>query len=169
VLARAGADFADTEIVTAPQHESERAHVVRRVLQELSQNVCQALEGSGCVVSRVVGDLLVELVDFTPTGRSLQLGHGYLISDYPLTREVLEAREPRVVSLHEEDAEPNEVRLLNELGFDSLLMLPLVVGDELWALVEVYRTGEQSFTEEDVAAARPILAQASDALLEAHN
>ena len=169
MFARAGGDFADTENVTAPQHEGERSHVVRRVLQDLSRDVCSALEGSGCVVSRVVGDLLVELVDFTPTGRSLQLGHGYLISDFPLTREVLEAREPRVVSLHEEDAEPNEARLLIELGFDSLLMLPLVVGDDLWALVEVYRSGERSFTEEDVATAQPILTRASDALLEAHS
>jgi GAF domain-containing protein len=154
--------------VTAPQHESsEHSRVVRGVLQDLTGEVCRALDGSGCVVSRVVGDLLVELVDYTPTGRSLQLGHGYLISDYPVTREVLELREPRVVSLHEASPEPNEAKLLHELGFDSLLMLPLVVGGELWALLEVYRSGEKSFSEEDVAAAEPILASAADALLAA--
>jgi GAF domain-containing protein len=152
--------------VTTPQHESsEHSRIVRGVLQDLTSDVCKALDGSGCVVSRVVGDLLVELVDYTPTGRSLQLGHGYLVSDFPLTREVLELREPRVVSLHDEDPEPNEARLLLELGFDSLLMLPLVVGDELWALVEIYRTGEKSFNEEDAAAVEPILTLAADALL----
>jgi len=88
-----------------------------------------------------------------------------MLTTFPLTREVLELREPRVVSLHDEDPEPNEARLLLELGFDSLLMLPLVVGDELWALVEIYRTGEKSFNEEDAAALEPILTLAADALL----
>jgi GAF domain-containing protein len=116
------------------------------------------------VISRVVGDLLVDLVEFTPDGRRLQLGHGYLISDYPLTREVLELREARAVSIHDDDPEPNEAKLLEELGFESLLMLPLVVGDELWALVEVYRSGEKTFGEDDVNAVEPLLASAADAL-----
>ena len=154
----------------APQFDSgEHSRVVRGVLQDLTRDVCQTLEGSGCVVSRVVGDLLVELVDFTPTGRSLQLGHGYLISDFPLTREVLEQREPRVVSLHDDEPEPNEARLLIELGFESLLMLPFVVGDELWALLEVYRTGDKSFADEDVDAVEPILTSAAGALLAARS
>jgi GAF domain-containing protein len=156
--------------VTAPQHDSgEHSRVVRGLLQDLCRDLCSKLDASGCVISRVVGDLLVDLVEFTPDGRRLQLGHGYLISDYPLTREVLELREARAVSLHDDDPEPNEARLLDELGFESLLMLPLVVGDELWALVEVYRSGETSFSEEDVAAAEPVLAAAGSALLRAGN
>jgi GAF domain-containing protein len=152
--------------MNAPQHDSgEHSRVVRGVLQELCRDLCSTLESSGCVISRVVGDLLVDLVEFTPDGRRLQLGHGYLISDYPLTREVLELRQARTVSLHDENPEPNEARLLNELGFESLLMLPLIVGEELWALVEVYRGGEKSFSDDDVAAAEPLLVAAGDALL----
>jgi GAF domain-containing protein len=134
-------------------------------LQDLCRTLCSTLDASGCVISRVVGDLLVDLVEFTPDGRRLQLGHGYLISDYPLTREVLELREPRAVSVHDDDPEPNEAKLLEELGFESLLMLPLVVGDELWALVEIYRSGDESFGDDDVAAVEPLLASAGDALL----
>ncbi len=156
--------------MTAHQHDSgEHSRVIRGVLQDLCGDLCGRVDGAGCVISRVVGDLLVDLVEFTPAGRRLQLGHGYLISDYPLTREVLELREPRAVSLHDEDPEQNEAKLLTELGFDSLLMLPLVVGDELWALVEIYRTGEKSFSEEDVAAIEPILTTAADALLAARS
>jgi GAF domain-containing protein len=154
--------------VTAPQHESgEHSRVVRSALHDLCRDLCTSLEGSGCLVSRVVGDLLVDLVEFTPSGRPFQLGHGYLVSDYPLTREVLELREARTVSVHDEDPEPNEVKLLEELGFDSLLMLPLVVGDELWGLVEVYRNGARTFDNADVAVAEPRLASASEALLKA--
>jgi GAF domain-containing protein len=156
------------QTVTAPQYESgEHSRVVRGVLQDLCRDLCSTLDSSGCVISRVVGDLLVDLVEFTPDGRRLQLGHGYLISDYPLTREVLERREARAVSLHDDEPEPNEARLLKELGFEALLMLPLSVGDELWALVEVYRSGDKSFGEDHVAAAEPLLASAGDAILRA--
>ncbi len=151
----------------ASQHDSsEHSRIVRGLLEDLCRELCEQLGGSGCVISRVVGDLLVDLVEFTSSGRRLQLGHGYLISEYPLTREVLELREPRTVSVLDEDPEPNEVKLLGELGFASLLMLPLVVGDELWALVEVYRN-EPSFDMDDVAAVEPLLASASDALMAA--
>jgi hypothetical protein len=44
-------------------------------------------------------------------------------------------------------------------------MLPLVVGDELWALVEVYGKRERAFGDADVEAAEPLLAAAADALL----
>jgi GAF domain-containing protein len=152
--------------VTAPQHDSgEQSRAVRGVLQDLCRELCGALDAAGCVISRVVGDLLVDLVEFTPDGRRLQLGHGYLISDYPLTREVLELREARAVSVHDEDPEPNEAKLLEELGFESLLMLPLVVGEELWALVEIYRSGGRSFGDDDAAAVEPLLASAGEALL----
>jgi GAF domain-containing protein len=151
--------------VPPPQDSSEHSRAVRGVLLDLCRELCGTLEGAGCVISRVVGDLLVDLVEFTPEGRRLQLGHGYLISDYPLTREVLEHRAARAVSLHDPDPEPNEAKLLEELGFKSLLMLPLVVGDELWALVEVYGESERSFEENDVAKATPLLDNAAEALL----
>ena len=152
--------------MTTPQNESsEHSRAVRNVLLGLCDDLCTALDGSGCVISRVVGDLLVGLVESAPDSRRLQLGHGYLISDYPLTREVLEQREARMVSLNEPNPEENEAQLLRELGFDSLLMLPLVVSDELWALVEIYGKGDRTFDDDDVAKAEPLLERPSDALL----
>ena len=154
--------------MTTPRDESgEHSRAVQGVLLELCRDLCETLGGAGCVISRVLGDLLVDLVEYVPDGRRIQLGHGYLISDFPLTREVLEQRSPRAVSLHDPNPEPNEARLLDELGFKSLLMLPLVIGDELWALVEVYGQGDRAFTDDDVVRAEPVLASAADELLAA--
>jgi hypothetical protein len=61
-----------------------------------------------------------------------------LISDYPLTQEVVVEREPRRVSLLEAEPEANEAALLQRLGFDSLLMVCLPAAGGCWGLVEVY-------------------------------
>ena len=57
----------------------------------------QALGANACTISRAIGDLLVGLVDYSPDG-PVQAGHGYLISDYPATREVLEHLRPQADS-----------------------------------------------------------------------
>src|SRR3954464_2869857 len=96
------------------------------------------------MISRVVGDLLVSLVEFSRGERAPDIGHEYLISDYPLTHEVITAGQLRAVSLLDDDPEPTEAELLEKLGFESLLMVCMPSGGTCWGLVEVY--GEsQSF------------------------
>ena len=50
--------------------------------------------------------------------------------------------------------------MLEELGFDSLLMVPLPVGGECWALVEIYRRGQATFPPEQVTLAEGFVARA---------
>jgi hypothetical protein len=83
------------------------------------------------------------------------LGHGYLISDFPLTEVSLRDGEPRIVSVLEEQADPREATLLQELELDSLLMLPLMATDGAWGLVEVYVNGRM-FGDADLARAQPV-------------
>ena len=102
------------------------------------------------MVSRALGDVLVQVAEHVEGTGTLQLGMGYLISDYPETKAVLESREPRVVRLADPDADPAEAALLHELRFGSLLMLALVADDEVWGLVEVYRKSEDGFTASEI-------------------
>src|SRR5438046_9705672 len=97
---------------------------VAELLGVTARAFVEVLEAPACTISRVIGDLLVDLIQHRRAGKPDRLGHGYLISDYPLTRTVIEEREPRTVFREDPDAEPSEVRLLQELGFDSLLMVP---------------------------------------------
>jgi GAF domain-containing protein len=115
-----------------------------------ARELSNALGADGCAVSRALGDVLVQVAEHLEGTGTLQLGMGYLISDYPETKAVLESREPRAVSLSDPDADPAEAALLHELRFGSLLMLALVAGDEVWGLVEVYRKGEGGFTAAEV-------------------
>ena len=129
---------------------------IRGVLETACRGLVESLDATACEISRVVGDLLVGLVEHSPgDGRSLDLGHEYLISEYPLTQEVIERGEARTVSLREEAPEPNEAQLLEKLGFDSLLMVCLPTATGCWGLVEAY-ADEKRFSEHDAAAAEQI-------------
>src|SRR5207253_1843439 len=74
--------------------------------------------------------------------------------------EVLEDRRPMTVAVSDPAADVHEVELLRELGFDSLLMLPMVCGEDLWGLVEVYDNRADGFATGDVDAARRVVERA---------
>lgn len=124
---------------------SERT--VSGLLNAACEDLATTLDATGCSVSRTIGDLLVELGQFMRMGEPLPLAL-YLVSDYPLTREVLDQGEPRVVSRDDPAADQAEAELLERLGFESLLMLPLRARRDTWGLVEVYRDGREFGTGE---------------------
>ena len=111
---------------------------VRGVLATTCRELVELLDATACAVSRVIGDLLVGLDEYTLSARPLEHGHEFLISDYPLTQEVVESGEPKQVSRLDPDADPKEAELLEKLGFESLLMVCLPSGGSCWGLVEVY-------------------------------
>ena len=136
---------------------------VRGVLATTCRELVELLDASACAVSRVIGDLLVGLDEYTLASRPLEHGHEFLISDYPLTREVVESGEPRTVSRLDPEAEATESELLAKLGFESLLMVCLPSGGECWGLVEVY-AGEQGFDETQAEVARRVARAAGERL-----
>jgi GAF domain-containing protein len=111
---------------------------VPSLLAATARALVERLSAEACTISRVIGDLLVDLVDYNPSGHPVQIGHGYLVSDFPLTLEVLDRLESRAVFLGDPDADEKEAELLRDIGFDSLLMVPIEAGSRPWGLAEVY-------------------------------
>src|SRR2546423_4311271 len=136
---------------------------VAELLGVTARAFVEVLDAPACTISRVIGDLLVDLVQHQRAGKPNRLGHGYLISDYPLTRAVIETREPRSVYAADPDADPAETTLLRELGFDSLLMLPLEAENAAWGLVEIYGNGRR-FDAADVELARALAVEVDGVL-----
>jgi len=126
-------------------------------LQQLVIAVVKELDAGAASASQMIGDVLLQVVEHVPGGGTLETGQGYLVSDYPLTQHVLGAREPRTVSAADPGADEAEARLLRELGYDSLLMLPVVVGEHVWGLMEVYATG-RAFSRDDARSAQGVVA-----------
>jgi GAF domain-containing protein len=115
---------------------------VNGVLRTACVELVEALDAEAAAISRVVGDLLVLLAGYRPGSERLDLGHEYLISEYPLTAEAIALGQSRAVSLLDEAPDPMEARLLEQLGFGSLLMVCLPAGQSCWGLVEVYAAGK---------------------------
>ena len=67
--------------------------------------------------------------------------------------------EPRSVSVLDDDPERNEAKLLEKLGFESLLMVCLPSGGTCWGLVEIYGEGT-TFDEGQAGIAHDIAIQA---------
>jgi GAF domain-containing protein len=146
-----------TESVKRATAALDQEQTVRGLLETACRQLVENLDAKACAISRVVGDLLVALAEFSRGQDPLELGHEYLISDYPLTLEVVQRGAARAVSLLEDSPEPNEAALLEKLGFESLLMVCLPAAGGCWGLVEVYADG-QRFGEEHSEIAQEIAA-----------
>jgi GAF domain-containing protein len=131
------------------------------LLAATAQELVDRLKADASTVSRAIGDVLILVTERAPEGRTLLMGQGYLVPDYPLTQAVLESGRPRTLTLDDDDVDPAEASVLEELGFASLLMLPLSIGGSTWGLVEVYRLEPIPFGTDDVRIAGEIVARTS--------
>ena len=125
------------------------------LLHTTTRELVEVVDGLACAISRVVGDVLIQVAEYAEDGRTLVLGHGYLITDFPVTESALRNDEPAVVSVLDPEPDPDEAALLGELGLDSLLMLPLSGPAGPWGLAEVYVNGRH-FDGDEIARARTV-------------
>ena len=123
-------------------------------LRALSRELVVQLDADACILSRVLDDLLIIVTQTAVDEESVGLGQGFLLSDYPATAAVMETGAPAALTLADDDVDELEARLLRELGFASLLMLPLEVAGTRWGLIEVYRRKPRAFTVADADLAR---------------
>lgn len=137
---------------------------VHDLLLDTARRLVERLDADACAISRVIGEVIVLMTELSVDGRSLTRGHGYLVSQFPLTQQVLADGVPLTLSLADADADPAEARVLGDLGYSALAMLSLHVGGEAWALVEVYRESSRPFDAGDLGAAAAILEEAGSAL-----
>jgi GAF domain-containing protein len=134
------------------------------LLGTTARTFVELLDAPACTISRVIGDLLVDLFQHQRSGRAERLGHGYLISDYPLTRRVIEERRPHTVFQGDPEADPSEVRLLKELGYDALLMVAIEAEEGAWGLVEVYGDNGRRFEDGDLRVAEQLAGEVGQVL-----
>ena len=136
---------------------------IRGLLGTACREAVGLFDATACAISRVIGDLLVGLDEHTTSGRPLAHGHEYLISDFPLTRVVVESGEPRWISRLDPDADEDESALLAKLGFESLLMVCLPTSDSCWGLLELYNE-HGPFNEEQAELAARYAARVGELL-----
>jgi diguanylate cyclase (GGDEF)-like protein len=138
-----------TEAATAIWSETEADGALRR----LAQGLTFVIGATGCVISKVDGPNLVDLVRHAL--RDIDLGEevAYLIADFPVTEQVLETGVARSVSFLDEDLDRGEAFVLRELQMNCCLLLALPVGGRSWGLVEVYDMRLRQFGQAETAIA----------------
>ena len=146
--------------VVAASAAIEAEKTVEGICNRLCKSLVFVVGATACSASRVVGDFLVDATEHAL--REVWLGDAaaYRISDFPLTAETLRTNQPRAVSFLGDDVDPAEAFILRELAMNALLMLPLQVSGRPWGLVELYEMRLRQFTEDDVAIAQFLTAQA---------
>jgi diguanylate cyclase (GGDEF)-like protein/PAS domain S-box-containing protein len=84
-------------------------------------------------------DVLVTLTDYenTVVAAVAEAETGFSLADYPLSRRVMEHKEPATVHVDDPDADAAERRFLESRGYRSLLMIPLVSRGESIGLMEI--------------------------------
>ena len=63
-------------------------------LHARAQSLRTRLDADALAISRVLGDVLIVVAFDVTEGVTLQFGQGFLVSDYPVTKRVLETGEP---------------------------------------------------------------------------
>lgn len=141
-----------------------RAHLDLAVtvhdVAQAAQRSLAGLQADHLDVALLDGDDLVQVEDSGWT--SLQ--SRYVVADYPATAAVLRGGPPLSVRTDDPDADPAEVRLLRELGFGSLLVLPLVDDGTPTGVIEVYSRAQRTFSDRQVRLGQLLADEVSDAL-----
>lgn len=122
-------------------------------LRARAHELVERLDANAAIISRVLGDALIVVTQTALDDRALGLGQGFLVSDYPPTKRVLETGTAAVLTLDDPAIDEAEAAILRELGYATVLMLPFELAGTRWGLVEVYRTDARPFTPAEITVA----------------
>jgi diguanylate cyclase (GGDEF)-like protein/PAS domain S-box-containing protein len=133
---------------------------LQEVLSLIAEEMVKATGAAGCTLSRWdrEADAVVTLTEWRQrrTEMTDEPGTSYALEDFPITRTVLEKRQPINILATDSDADLAVAALLQKDRSASLLMLPLVVGEQVIGLVEL----DESEREREFTAAEIRLCQA---------
>lgn len=80
----------------------------------------------------------------------------FLLADYPASQLTLNTASPVSIRVDDPSADPAEVRLLREIGFGTLLMVPVVDGADQLALIEWFCVATRDWSAAELRLARDI-------------
>ncbi len=137
------------------------------LLQEIAMRMTSVLDCHFCAISELdeASNAVRTLAEYDHAGRRLPDASPYRLSEFPLTRKVLDEQIPAVVNVDDANADPAEVAALRREGDRSLLMVPLIYrGDTIGLLEVVDQKRARSFSRQELRLAGAIAGQAAVAI-----
>jgi excisionase family DNA binding protein len=140
---------------------------VTELLAEIARRMTALLDCHFCAISELdeSAGIVYVLADYDHSGQRLPDTGPYKLSEYPLTRRVLEERITAVVNVDDPHVDQAEAAVLRRDGDKSLLMAPLVHQDRVIGLLEVVdQKRSRNYTRQEQRLCRAIAGQAAAAL-----
>ena len=140
-----------------------------KVLQIAGKRITEALAADGCVISHwnQDKDQLETLLDFdTDELRTPQPADTiYRLDEFPAVRQVLTTRQPLAQQASDPNADSREVALMKKEHVRSLLMVPMVVRDSVFGLLELLQVqNEREFSPTEINLCQTLANQTAAAL-----
>jgi diguanylate cyclase (GGDEF)-like protein len=137
----------------------------RQVGELMARHLAGAVGVDECAISvwDEPNDRVMTMGYFPPQAPG-SLATEFSLADYPETRRVLEQQSPRIVQDDDPAADRAELDFLEQWGFHTLLMLPLVAKGRSVGLVELYSKTRLELVDPALAVARSMANEAAMAL-----
>lgn len=142
---------------------------LEEVLILIANQMIRVLGVAGCTISRLnrtddAVETWVERRQHWPEYGE-EPGTVYPLVDFPVTRRVLEERQPMTILAGDPNANPAELALMQQQETLSLLMLPLVVAEQVIGLVELDEDEfERTFTPAEIRLCQTLVDHAAVAI-----
>lgn len=160
----------DLETVAGASVSLGSKHELTEVLSEIAGQVTRILECDACVIYEYVhAEQLARVVaDFERSGRRCVPQGPYRLSDYPVTRQVMEERITATIDRDDPAADAAEVAALRAAGDAQMTLMPLVYGERSLGMLEaVWHAKTRRRTRQELRIARAVADQAAVAIVNA--
>ena len=133
------------ELSSLASHSRDLDQLVRSV----AERVLSAVDAANCDIYRSMEGVLLCVASFDRSGHDDSvLGGKFDLERYPTTAEAVYGHQIlTITSPDDPQLSQAERDTYHDYGFSSEVCLPLVIGDELYGLLDVYDTRERDFAE----------------------
>ncbi len=136
------------------------------VLNLITQQLVKVIDIEGCALSQwdKETDTVVTWIVYRKTEEYLadSPGNTYSLKKYPVTKKVLEKKQIVLINIEDPNADPAEVFLMRSVGVKINLMMPIVKGDEVLGLAELYDSQRKNgFTADEIRLCQALINQAA--------
>ncbi|MCI0394961.1 MAG: PAS domain S-box protein [Chloroflexi bacterium] len=139
---------------------------LEEVLALIARQLAMAVGVASCTLSRWdrAAEIVVTWVEWHQSEVMPLEATIFPLQAYPTTRFVLETGQPAIIHITDPGADEAEVALIQEVGYNTLLMLPLAVGERVVGLVELANDLHRDFTAADIRLCQALANQAAVAI-----
>ena len=139
---------------------------VRRVMETIAVRLTRVTDADLCVISSWDAARSEVVTEFVMSASGVYpIGARYHLDDYPLTARTLRERTLTTLRVDDPQADPAEVKLMNEIGSQALLMAPLVARGQVIGLLEIEDTrAGRAYTDQQIRLVEALSAQAAATL-----